>query len=61
MLGRKYGQKWKKELYTDETEQVKPHVLILVNGQSVDRLKDNLLTVLSNNDSIIFTFPVTGG
>lgn len=61
LLVERYGQSLEKELFNLQTGEVKTHVLILINGRSVDQYKDKLHTALSYGDSIIFTFPVTGG
>ena len=60
-LTEKYGDVLRKELFCPGTDEVKPHVLILINGRSLDQFKKKLDTVLGNRDSVIFTFPVTGG
>ena len=60
-LTEKYGPALKKELFDTKTGEVKRHVLILINGRSMDQYKDRLATTLSVGDSIIFTFPVSGG
>jgi MoaD family protein len=56
----KYGSTLKKEIFS-QTGEIKPHVLILINGRSLDQFKEKLHKTLANGDSIIFTFPVTGG
>jgi MoaD family protein len=56
----KYGSTLKKEILS-QTGEIKPHVLILINGRSLDQFRERLHAPLSNGDSIIFTFPVTGG
>ncbi len=60
-LTEKYGITWKKEIFDLKTGEIKPHVLILINGRSLDQFKEKLQLVLANGDSVIFTFPVTGG
>jgi MoaD family protein len=56
----KYGSTLKKEIFL-QTGEIKPHVLILINGRSLDQFKEKSYVALANGDSIIFTFPVTGG
>ncbi len=56
----KYGSTLKKEIFSQKGE-IKPHILILINGRSLDQYKERLHTPLANGDSLIFTFPVTGG
>lgn len=60
-LTEKYGSTWKKEIFDLRSGEIKPHVLILINGRSLDQFKEKLQLVLANGDSVIFTFPVTGG
>jgi MoaD family protein len=57
----KYGEVLKKEILDSQTGDIKPHVLILVNGRSLDQFKERAHVVLAHGDSVIFTFPVTGG
>lgn len=61
LLVERYGPALQKELFIPQTGEVKPHVLILLNGRSVDQFRDRFKTVLSQNDSVMFTFPVSGG
>lgn len=61
MLVEKYGDSLRKEIFSLGTDEIKPHVLILLNGRSLDQFKEKLGTVLGYGDSVIFTFPVTGG
>jgi len=56
----KYGASLKKEIFAKAYE-IRPHVLILINGRSLDQFKEGLQLALANGDSLIFTFPVTGG
>ena len=57
----KYGGTLKKEIFDSQTGDIKPHVLILINGRSLDQFKERTHVVLAYGDSVIFTFPVTGG
>lgn len=60
-LTQRYGNALKKEIFDSKTGEVKPHVLILINGRSLDQFKERLGIPLANGNSVIFTFPVTGG
>jgi MoaD family protein len=60
-LVEKYGDALKKEIFDTQTGDIKPHVLILINGRSLDQFKERAHMALAYGDSIIFTFPVTGG
>lgn len=60
-LVERYGLSFRKELFSSQIEEIKPHVLILINGRSVDQFKKKLNTSLSYGDSVILTFPVSGG
>jgi MoaD family protein len=60
-LTERYGNALKKEIFGSKTGGVKPHVLILIDGRSLDQFKERVDTPLANGNSVIFTFPVTGG
>jgi MoaD family protein len=60
-LIQRYRNALKKEIFEAKTGKVKPHVLILIDGRSLDQFKERLGTPLENGNSVIFTFPVTGG
>jgi len=57
----KYGPAIKKELFVSQTTDIKPRILVLVNGRSVSQLPDKLDAVLSSGDSVILTLPMSGG
>jgi len=60
-LVERHGPSLEKEIFNSRAKEIKPHVLVLVNGRSVNQLADKLNTKISYGDSVILTLPTSGG
>ncbi len=60
-LFQRYGPGFRREVFDDAAGPIRSHILILVNGIALARLKDGLDTTLATGDVVVFTRPISGG
>jgi MoaD family protein len=60
-LVERHGPSLGEEIFDSKAEEIRPHVLVLVNGRSVYQLAEKLNTKILYGDSVILTLPMSGG
>ncbi|MEM2703532.1 MAG: MoaD family protein [Candidatus Bathyarchaeia archaeon] len=57
----RYGTSFMEEIFNYGSNEIKPHVLVLVNGQPLKQIGSKLDTKLFHGDSITLALPISGG
>jgi MoaD family protein len=60
VLGKKYGESFKKSIYEPKGTDVKPNYIITVNGYLLNQLR-GILTKLNEGDKVVILPIVSGG
>ncbi|MFC2054552.1 MoaD/ThiS family protein [Chloroflexota bacterium] len=60
-LVREFGGDFEHMIFAPESQDLSPHIIVLVNGRHVSHLPDGLSTELNDGDEVALFPPIAGG
>ena len=60
-LVREFGDDFEHMVFASESQDISPHIIVLVNGRHVSHLPNGLSTKLNDGDEVALFPPIAGG